>query len=137
MEIITCKLCSATSHLKLQTKEYIQHIKHFHAHQPDFKVICGISGCQRTYTNFGTFHNDVYDVHSDSTTTEPIGVASVNVISVDVDGGYTRNNDSSDDDCIAMTDSCNNHNEPCCSQDILKRSAAMALLGLKEKFKLT
>ena len=29
MEAITCKLCSATSHLKLQTKECIQHIKLF------------------------------------------------------------------------------------------------------------
>ena len=136
METITCKLCSATSHLKLQTKEYIQHIKLFHAHQPDFKVTCGISGCQRTYTNFGTFRNHVYDVHSECTT-EPIGVDSVNVISEDVDVGYTRNNDSSEDDFIAMTDGCDNHDEPCCSQDMLKRSAAMALLGLKEKFKLT
>ena len=72
-------------------------------------------------------------MHSDSTTTEPMENDSVNVISVvDVDGGYTRNNDSSDDDCIAMTDGRNNHNEPCCSQDMLKKSAAMALLGLKQ-----
>ena len=139
METLTCKLCSATSHLRLQTKEYIQHIRLFHAHRPDFKVTCGISGCQRTYTNFGTFRNHVYDVHTDSTT-EPFEVDSVNAISVDCDKDYTRNDDdysSSDDDCSAMTDGCDNQNEPCCSQDMLKRSAAMALLGLKEKFKLT
>ena len=143
METITCKLCSTASHLRLQVKEYLQHIKLFHAHQPDFKITCGISGCQRTFINFGTFCDHVYDVHSDSTsTTEPFEVDSVNEISVDcnedhiINDGYTSNDD--DDDHSAALDGCNDNDQPCCStQDMLKRSAAMTLLGLKEKFKLT
>ena len=59
------------------------------------------------------FYNHVYDVHFDCTT-EPIGVDSVNVISEDVDVGYTRNDDSSDD-FFAMTDGYDDHDEPCCS----------------------
>ena len=31
--------------------------------QADFRVTCGISGCQRSYTNMGTFQNHVYNVH--------------------------------------------------------------------------
>ena len=113
-----------------------QHIRLFHAHQPDFKVTCGISGCQRTYTNFGTFRNHVYDVHSDSITE----VDSVNATSVDCDEDHTSNDDeyASDDDVgSAVLNGCDHLVEPYCSQDMLKRSAAMALLGLKEKFKLT
>ena len=71
-------------------------------------------------------------MHSDSTTTEPMENDSVNVISVvDVDGGYTRNNDSSDDDCIAMTNGCDNHNEPCCSQDMLKKICSHGFAWIK------
>lgn len=81
MDTITCKLCSTTSHLRSQMKEYLQHINLFHAHQPDFKITCGISGCHRTYTNFRTFRHRIYDVHSNSTT-EPFKVDSVNEISV-------------------------------------------------------
>lgn len=146
MENLTCKLCSATSHLRLQTcKEYLQHIGLFHAYQPDFKVTCGISGCQRTYTNFGTFRNHVYDVHSASTT-ESVEVESVNATSMDCNEDYTSNDESeyaSDDDASndcsssAVLDGCDYHVEPYCSQDMLKRSAAIALLGVKEKFKLT
>ena len=141
METLTCKLCSTTSYLRFEMKEYLQHIKLFHAHQPDFKITCGISGCHRTYTSFGTFCNHAYDVHTDSTT-ESFEVASVNGISLDCDEDLTNNSDyasdNDDDDCSAMLDGCDNHGQPCCSaQDVLKRSAAMALLGLKEKFKLT
>lgn len=32
---------------------------------PGFKVTCGIDGCQRTYSNLGTFLNHVSGVHSD------------------------------------------------------------------------
>lgn len=121
-ETLTCKLFSATSHLRLQMKEYLQHIKLFHAYQPDFKVTCGINGCQRTYTNFGTFHHHVDDVHTDGSTTDPFEFDSVNAISVDCDEDHTSNDDDYasgiDDDCSAMLDGCDNHDEPCCSQDM-------------------
>jgi len=54
-EEVICILCSATSHLKFNIKGFIQHIQLFHAHQADFHITCGIEGCQRSYTNCGTF----------------------------------------------------------------------------------
>ena len=63
--IFKCTMCSAASHLEFHVSEYIKHLKIFHAHQPDFKIICGIRGCQRNYTNLGTFPNHIYGVHSD------------------------------------------------------------------------
>lgn len=80
--------------------------------------------------------------YTDSTT-ESFEVASVNSVSLDCDEDHTSNSDyasdnDDDDDCSAMLDGYDNHGQPCCSaQDVFKRSAAMALLGLKEKFKLT
>ena len=61
---------------------------------------------------------------------------------MDCDQDDTSNSDYAsdtvDDDCSAMLDGCDNHGQPCCSaQDVFKRSAAMALLGLQKKFKLT
>ena len=37
-----------------------------HANQPNFKVICGIDGCARTFTNIGTLKNHVSLVHYDT-----------------------------------------------------------------------
>ena len=59
----------SASHLKFHVSDYIKHLKIFHAHQPNFKVICGIGGCQRNYTNLGTFQNHIYGVHSDGSCT--------------------------------------------------------------------
>lgn len=61
-----CKFCSAASHLKFNIKGYIQHLRLFHAHQADFRTVCGICGCVRSFTNFGTFINHVYSVHMES-----------------------------------------------------------------------
>ncbi len=63
---VICKLCSAASHLKFNIKGYVQHLRLFHAHQADFRTVCGISGCPRSFTNFGTFINHVYSVLSGS-----------------------------------------------------------------------
>ena len=82
-ELITCKLCSAASHLRFQVKEYIQRIKLFHAHQMDFRITCDIGGCKRTYTNPGTFFNHIYAVHGERST--ETCDASVNNASLDCD----------------------------------------------------
>ena len=47
MEEITCQLCSAASHLKFNAKGYVQHIQLFHAHKANFRITCGINGCQK------------------------------------------------------------------------------------------
>ena len=63
---LICKLCSVASHLRFNIRGYIQHICLFHAHQANFQVTCGIEGCQRSFTNCGTFSNHVYGVHGDN-----------------------------------------------------------------------
>ena len=63
--VFMCTMCSAASHLKFDISGYIKHVKIFHAYQPDFKVICGIGGCHRSYTNLGTSQNHIYGIHSD------------------------------------------------------------------------
>ena len=37
-----------------------------HAHQPNFKVTCGIDGCARTFTNNGMLKNHLSLVHYDT-----------------------------------------------------------------------
>lgn len=36
----------------------------FYAHHPDFKVPCGIDGCQRNFTNIRTYQNHVSSIHN-------------------------------------------------------------------------
>ena len=65
-ETLICKLCSAASLLRFNIRGYIQHIRLFHAHQANFKVTCGIEGCQRSFINYGTFSNHIYGVHGEN-----------------------------------------------------------------------
>lgn len=134
-----CKLCSAASHLKFNIKGYLQHIRLFHAHQADFRIVCGIGGCLRSFTNFGTFTNHVYSVHGGSSNKADCEVAPQN------DG--TQNEDHEDESCDYnnhATDEYDseqptNHvdHQPCFTREMLQKSSATFLLGLKEKFKLT
>ena len=129
---------SAASHLKFDVSGYIKHLKIFHAYQPDFKVICGIRGCQRSYTNLGTFQNHIYGIHSDDCD-----------ISEERKESSTINNDS-ENDCSDANNT--DHDEMYCEaiedtddidqqcrnlQSIVQKSSALFLLGIKEKFKLT
>jgi len=140
-EFVTCKLCTAASHLRFRVKEYIQHIKLFHAHQMNFRIICGISGCKRTYTSPGSFYNHVYAVH-DERSTDTCEASVINEESLngneDSDGYSTHDDDDDDDDDNALTDPdmCDSH-QLCFSKESLQKSSAIFLLGLKEKFKLT
>ena len=135
--IFTCKICSAASHLKFHVSEYIKHLKIFHAHQPDFKVICGIGGCQRSFTNLGTFQNHIYGVHSDRscTITEESTVMNNTELGSEDDCSDDDNFDSDQpyyDDNVE-TDG----NQQCSSRSTIQKSSALFLLGIKEKFKLT
>lgn len=62
---LVCPLCpyERTAHFHLTLIAFLKHIKLFHAHQAGFKITCGISGCQRSFTNFGTFQNHVSGLH--------------------------------------------------------------------------
>lgn len=137
---LVCPICPASlSSLTFKLTEYIQHIRLFHSHQPNFFLTCGIRGCQRTFKNFGTFKNHVSSRHS---------LPRVNNVS---DGGCSSlcfgdgaGEDNDDDDGTTMDDgmtmatevSDTIEKEPDVAKT-LKRSAALLLLKLKEKQKLT
>lgn len=119
MSRIACTLCTATSHLVLNVKEYIRRVKLFHAHRPDFRITCGIEGCQRVYRNPGTFFNHVYDVHgSNSQPTETLP------------GDHDQTRWKGTSTCTDEPTDCND--QSCTpSEDVLKKNSALFLLGLK------
>ena len=147
-EQVICKLCSAASHLKFNIKGYIQHLRLLHAHQADFRTVCGICGCPRTFTNFGTFINHLYSVHGESSRADSEVVSENNSTL-----GESHKDETCEDESCELHSShhfteqdheCNNgppandlDNHPCFSSDMLQKSSATFLLGVKEKFKLT
>ena len=73
---IKCPMCPTSVDAELSVGDYTKHLRIFHVSKPgDFKITCGINGCQRVYNNFGTFKNHLYGIHndwfSDTTVTEP------------------------------------------------------------------
>ena len=127
----------------------------FHAYKPDFKITCGINGCLRSYTNVGTFRNHVSAAHysndqlyADTTDRDdPNGIqCNENPYSSDEDlqsdnpnSDLVAENTFSDTNNITDTEdveACNVHSLDC-SMELLQRSSALFLLGLKEKYKLT
>ena len=76
---LTCPLCSAASYLRIDITGYLKHIRIFQAHDPSFKITCGIAGCQRTYNNFCTFANHVSAIHNTDATIATTAVPSVTV----------------------------------------------------------
>ena len=142
---LTCKLCSAASHLKFNVTDYIKHIKMFHAFMPGFKVTCGIDGCLRTYSNLGTFLNHVSGVHGDVCTRTTGIIPTINPEVLDQDGEESEEHEhnSSDTDSSLCDSTEYEHTTPtdcdlqAISQEVMQKSSALVLLGLKEKFKLT
>ena len=59
-----CPLCSCTSLPTISL--YLTHIRISHADVPGFKIICGLQGCKRSFTDFLTYRNHVY-AHHDTT----------------------------------------------------------------------
>ena len=60
--VVTCSLCSDMPHVNFKICDYLKLLRLFHVHQADFRVSCGISECQRSYTNMGRFQNHVYSM---------------------------------------------------------------------------
>ena len=147
-EEIICKLCSAASHLKFNIKGYIQHVRLFHAHKADFRTVCGINGCLRSFTNFGTFTNHVYSVHGGSSRAECEVVSQNNSVLNEshederredgsYEGEYNNHATESDNEHENELPTTDLDNQPSFSRDMLQESSAAFLLGIKEKFKLT
>ena len=62
VRMIKCPLCSP-SFPQFSIGEYTKHLRLFHSSAPDFKITCGLNGCQRAYTNIGMFKNHLYGIH--------------------------------------------------------------------------
>lgn len=69
---LICTVCR--SYYTDTLSDLLQHIRLFHAHQPNLSIECGIGGCQRVYNNFGTFQNHISGFHrSESNPTNVFG----------------------------------------------------------------
>ena len=148
---IKCPLCPVSFHKLSSVGEYTKHLRLFHASKPDFKITCGINGCQRVYTNLGTFKNHLYGMHNgeiDSmTVATPESEASCCSGSNSTDDVQTTEvmRSDNDDDHDHDHDVSDSINDPemncsgslCCPPDAMQKSSALFLLGLKEKHKLT
>ena len=64
-EQLVCALCphERTAHLHFDLTGFLKHMKLFHAYQAGIRVTCGISGCQRSFSNFRTFQDHVSAMH--------------------------------------------------------------------------
>lgn len=128
---LVCPLCphERTAHLRLDLTGFLKHIKLFHAHQAGFKITCGISGCQRGFTNFRTFQGHVSAVHRFQL--DPSNVTPV--LDTDLQGNDDRDDESDEiDGGLGIGEDAES-----CSQELLQKATALFLLGLKEKHKLS
>ena len=134
---LVCPLCprERTAHLHLDLTGFLKHIKLFHAHQAGFKITCGISGCQRGFTNFRTFQDHVSALHRHQL--DPSNVTPVlNMCPEEED---IVDEDIVDEDIVDDGSDCGlgiGKEGEACSHELLQRSTALFLLGLKEKHKL-
>ena len=136
---IECSLCNTLLRVSYSIRDYLKHLQLFHAHQPTFKVTCGIGGCCRSYTNIKTYSNHVYGVHDLSTTsssnfTPSAGSGGNDDRSLDPTECSTDDEINPDNDCIIENDE--HSTEPSADNLQLQKSSALLLLGLKEKYKL-
>lgn len=132
-EKFSCPLCPSerTDRLKFTLKQYLQHLRLFHAHQPRFHLTCGIQGCQRTFLKFRTFENHVSLMHREQQHhSDEQHMVSEND-HADCSGEDMATNNSMD----IVQISSNTTSEPAFMN--LQKSSALMLLKLKEVHKLT
>lgn len=150
---VTCALCRNELNIKFDISDYIKHVRLFHAYKPDFKITCGINGCLRSYTNLGTFKNHVSAVHSTADyCNDVVAVRNDESFNTYSDQNLDSSDDNSESDNLDFSEdghsTTNNVTDiniiekSCsdsltCSKEILQKSSALFLLGLKEKYKLT
>jgi len=137
----SCPLCSNAAHLMLDFKGLIKHLNLFHAHQPDFKVPCGINGCLRHFTNLRTYQNHVSSVHSFMGVTSSIQNSSASTSGC-ISDSHENNSSANGNDISSTTaeeeSTFVGFNGSIQSPALLfQKSSALFLLGLKEKYKLT
>ena len=140
---ISCSLCLSNGlPVFFKISHYVNHLRLFHCHQPNFKVTCGIDGCVRTFTNIGTFKNHISLVHHDNfpALSDP-SETDISPQPSEHSEAEAEADDSRDIDVVSRMASISAANEivPNLVSDhsALQRSHALFLLRLKEKHKLT
>ena len=134
MSELLCSLCP-DSLVSFNVSGYVKHIQVFQSHQPHFSLTCGIRGCVRTFKNFGTFRNHVSAKHNlkRPATFKPTPCN-------DCDEPNASENGDEDNTLIGDQDDMTYEGSMTSQQlesDTLKYSAALLLLRMKEKQKLT
>lgn len=138
-----CPLCR--DFCTRQISSLIKHIGLVHGNTTgSFHIECGLGGCPRLFSNFRTYRNHLYSIHTDSDALdlpEPTPLASL------VDGGGVGDDDSdgcgiADDDSDGTIGSDDEENATSTttgpsSSDLLQKAAARFVLKTKESHRLT
>ena len=128
---LVCPLCppELSSSLQFNTTDYLKHIQLFHAHQPNFHIACGISGCERSFRKFHTFRKHISDCHRDER----------NPTNSSQQVSAPELQEATEDDSACHV----HHAEELEHEDVrgalfsIQESSALFLMGLKEERKLT
>ena len=59
----TCSHCHQFSALKMSS--VLRHIGRVHSHDPDFRMVCGINDCPRTFRGYYSFRKHLHRSHPD------------------------------------------------------------------------
>ncbi len=131
---LVCPLCPSelSSRLQFNTTDYLKHVHLFHAHQPNFQITCGISGCERTFGKFHTFRKHISDWHRDETNpTNPTNTTQ------QVSAPGLQEDDDDRDDVLAHRAEEPEFQAVRATPPSIHESSALFLMGLKEERKLT
>ena len=115
--------------LPFTLKDYLKHIEHFHAHQPNFSITCGIGGYQPTFQKLQTFQNHTLDHHSSdyNLTNQPVATSSEPHDSIDTTETHDYSWHTVHENSVELSTTLST----------IQTSSALFLLGLKEECKLT
>ena len=123
-----CPLCR--DFCTQQISALIKHIGLVHASTATpFHIVCGLGRCQKRFSNFRTYRNHLYSIHTDSDALSIPEPAPVPIASL-VCGGGDDGDDEEDGTSTAMRDRAT-------SSDLLQEAAARFILKTKETHRLT
>lgn len=135
MMIFQCTRCSFRSEDKLS---FIRHTFESHSSEVNFKHTCGINGCPRTFSRYSSFLSHANRQHHNwrqQWDGRGLNVAvTTEMVESNPDApGPTMN----EDDTLSTEHDEDLHDEDFTPQQALHKMAALFLLTLKEKYKLT
>lgn len=116
--MFSCQICGAMNLPSLGM--LLSHIRLTHAFEPGFIVQCHLQGCKRTFRNFSTFRNHLYNFHKGVESVVDDATAPINMDSDTNESGNEDNEDNMPNESNAV------------SEHILQRAAALWILKTKE-----